>query len=51
MSGSDNVRGFFANLRQPGMPVHVWLARFTRNRFRAVVLLKGCCGNDGEPGC
>jgi len=22
-----------------------------RNRFRALVLLKGCCGNDGQPGC
>jgi hypothetical protein len=24
---------------------------FVRNRYRAVVLLKGCCGHAGEPGC
>jgi hypothetical protein len=22
-----------------------------RNRWRALVLLKGCCGHPGEPGC
>ncbi len=27
------------------------LKLFARNRFRAIVLLKGCCGHPGEPGC
>jgi hypothetical protein len=22
-----------------------------RNRWRAIVMLKGCCGNPGQPGC
>jgi hypothetical protein len=47
----EHVHGFFANLRQPDMPRREYLAKFLRNRFRATVLLKGCCGHPGEPGC
>ena len=46
------VRDFLANLRQPGMPVRVWVSKFLRNRYRAVAVKpRGCCGHPGEPGC
>jgi hypothetical protein len=38
-------------MKQPGMPARLKWAKFVRNRFRAMVLMKGCCGNHGEPGC
>jgi hypothetical protein len=54
--------GFFAQLRSYG---RVFFTNWTsydagfltkvgltlRNRTRAVVTLKGCCGNHGQPGC
>lgn len=49
------LRGYaanvFTNLDQPGMPAGEKWSKFVRNRFRAMVLLKGCCGHPGEPGC
>jgi hypothetical protein len=43
--------GFFTNWRTYEGPFATKLRLTVRNRFRAVVLLKGCCGHDGEPGC
>jgi hypothetical protein len=45
------VRTFFSNLDQPGMPAREKWTKFARNRFKATVLLRGCCGHPGEPGC
>jgi hypothetical protein len=49
--GRWSVRGFFTNWREYdgsfGRKVRLTL----RNRTRAVLLLKGCCGHPGEPGC
>jgi hypothetical protein len=45
------VRTFFTNLDQPGMPATEKWSKFARNRFKATVLLRGCCGHPGEPGC
>ncbi|HZD80429.1 MAG TPA: hypothetical protein VE646_10385 [Actinomycetota bacterium] len=42
---------FFTNWRSYQGPLGTKLWLTARNRFRAVVLLKGCCGHDGEPGC
>ena len=47
----DYARVFFSNLDQPGMPGREKWSKFIKNRFRAFVLLKGCCGHPGEPGC
>lgn len=46
-----HTRSFFTNWREYDAPL--WTkARLTfRNRWHAIVLLKGCCGNAGEPGC
>jgi hypothetical protein len=45
------VRTFFTNLDQPGMAARTKWAKLVRNRTRAIVTLKGCCGHPGEPGC
>lgn len=47
----DRVRDFFTNWDQPGMPAGEKWAKLFRNRFQATVLMKGCCGHPGEPGC
>jgi hypothetical protein len=47
----DHIANVFTNLDQPGMPAGEKWSKFVRNRFRAMVLLKGCCGRPGEPGC
>lgn len=47
----DYARDFFTNLDQPDMPLAEKWSKFARNRFHATILMKGCCGNDGEPGC
>ena len=44
-------RAFFTNWSSYEGPLGKKLRLTVRNRFRAVVLLKGCCGHDGEPGC
>ncbi|GAC1361772.1 MAG: hypothetical protein NVSMB32_01200 [Actinomycetota bacterium] len=51
MEPTGQVRAFLANLRRGDMPTATWLRKFARNRWRAMVLLKGCCGHPGEPGC
>lgn len=45
------VTGFFSNLDQPDMSAREKWSKFAKNRYRATVLAKGCCGNHGEPGC
>ncbi|HEX9122914.1 MAG TPA: hypothetical protein VF984_06080 [Actinomycetota bacterium] len=44
-------RAFFTNWRTYDGPFATKVRLTIRNRFRAVVLLKGCCGHHGEPGC
>lgn len=41
---------FFTNLDQP-MPLGEKLYKLVRNLWRRVILVQGCCGNHGEPGC
>jgi hypothetical protein len=41
----------FTNLDQPDMPASEKWSKFVRNRWRAMVMLQGCCGHPGEPGC
>lgn len=47
----DYARDFFTNLDQPDMSFGDKWSKFVRNRFKATVLMEGCCGNHGEPGC
>jgi hypothetical protein len=47
----EHAKGFAANLRQPGMPAGEYLSKLVRNRWRARIIGKGCCGHPGEPGC
>lgn len=47
----DYIRSFFTNLDQPDMSSKEKWSKFVRNRFRASVQMKGCCGHPGEPGC
>jgi hypothetical protein len=46
-----SVRGFFTNWREYDGPFGRKVRLTLRNRTRAVLLLKGCCGHPGEPGC
>ena len=45
------VGWFFTNWREYDAPVHRKLWLTVRNRTHAIVLLRGCCGHLGEPGC
>ena len=47
----DYVRQFFTNWHEYDGPASkkVWLT--LKNRGRATLSLKGCCGHHGEPGC
>lgn len=47
----DYAENFFTNLDQPGMPAKEKWSKLVKNRFKANVLMKGCCGHPGEPGC
>ena len=47
----NHISNVFTNLEQPGMPAWVKWSRFVRNRWHAMVLMKGCCGHPGDPGC
>lgn len=51
MNLRDRIDSFFSNLDQPNMSAGEKWSKLVRNRFRATVLRKGCCGNHGEPGC
>lgn len=51
MDGRGAPGKFFTNWRTHEGPLLTKLRLFSRNRFRAIVLLKGCCGHPGEPGC
>ncbi|HEX5950310.1 MAG TPA: hypothetical protein VFZ96_04865 [Actinomycetota bacterium] len=42
---------FFTNWREYDGPFGRKLGLTLRNRTRAILLLKGCCGHPGEPGC
>ncbi|HET9723423.1 MAG TPA: hypothetical protein VFR44_06225 [Actinomycetota bacterium] len=44
-------RSFFTNWREYQGPFGRKVRLTLRNRTRAVLLLKGCCGHPGEPGC
>lgn len=44
------VDDFLTNWDQD-MPLQEKILKTVRNRFHATVLMKGCCGNHGEPGC
>jgi hypothetical protein len=45
------IEGFFTNFDQPDMSTGEKWSKLARNRFKATVLMQGCCGNHGEPGC
>jgi hypothetical protein len=49
--GGRSVRSFFTNWSTYEGSFGTKLRLTARNRFRAVFLLKGCCGHPGEPGC
>lgn len=51
MGLKDYAKNFFTNLDQPGMDARQKWTKFARNRFQATVLMKGCCGHPGDPGC
>jgi hypothetical protein len=42
---------FFTNWRTSDAPASTKLWLTLRNRTRALVTLRGCCGHLGEPGC
>ncbi|HSD48992.1 MAG TPA: hypothetical protein VLE71_04090 [Actinomycetota bacterium] len=44
-------RSFFTNWREYEGPFGRKVRLTLRNRTRAILLLKGCCGHPGEPGC
>ena len=46
-----SVRVFFTNWNEYEGPFLTKIRLTLRNRYRAMILLKGCCGHDGEPGC
>jgi hypothetical protein len=46
-----HVRAFFTNWSTYDAPVTTKLALALKNRTRALVSVRGCCGNHGEPGC
>jgi hypothetical protein len=50
-SSRDLINGFFTNWREFDGSFGRKVALTLRNRTKAVVTLKGCCGNHGEPGC
>ena len=45
------VGWFFTNWREYDGPFGRKVRLTLRNRTRAILLLKGCCGHPGEPGC
>ena len=44
-------RSFFTNWREYEGPFGTKVRLTLRNRWRSIVLLKGCCSHPGEPGC
>jgi len=46
-----HVRSFFTNWREYEAPFWTKVGLTLRNRWRSIVLLKGCCGHAGQPGC
>ncbi len=47
----ERARWFFTNWRTYEGSLATKIRLTLRNRWRAFVLLKGCCGHAGEPGC
>jgi hypothetical protein len=45
------VGGFVTNWSTYEAPFLAKAGMLLRNRFRATILLRGCCGNHGQPGC
>ena len=46
-----SARSFFTNWTGYEGPLLTKIRLTLRNRYRAMILLKGCCGHEGEPGC
>ena len=44
-------RAFFTNWSAYDAPFLTKVGLTLKNRTRAAVTLKGCCGNHGQPGC
>jgi hypothetical protein len=42
---------FITNWSTYDAPLAVKVGLLVRNRFRATILLQGCCGHHGQPGC
>lgn len=47
----EYVGRFATNWSTYEAPLPTKLRLLARNRFRAIVLLRGCCGHHGQPGC
>lgn len=47
----EHTRAFFSNWNDYEGSFSSKLGLTIKNRTKAFVTLKGCCGNDGEPGC
>jgi len=45
------TRSFFTNWREFDASRSTKLRLTLRNRWQAIVLLEGCCGHPGQPGC
>ena len=46
-----HARSFFTNWSTYEAPLRTKVRLTFRNRWRAIAMLKGCCGNPGQPGC
>jgi len=46
-----HARSFFTNWSTFEAPLGTKVRLTLGNRWRAIVMLKGCCGNPGQPGC
>jgi hypothetical protein len=46
-----HVRTFFTNWSTYDAPFFTKVGLTLRNRTKAIVMLQGCCGNHGQPGC
>jgi hypothetical protein len=47
----EHVRAFFTNWQEYEAGFWAKVGLTLKNRTRAVVTLRGCCGNHGQPGC
>jgi hypothetical protein len=47
----EHGQAFFTNWSTYDAPFRTKLGLTVRNRWTAVVVMKGCCGHHGQPGC